>query len=451
MKSNFDLVKDNEKKLYLKYLAPGIFGMMMLAGYVFVDALCVGRALGGPGLAALNVSTPTVSLMYATGFLFATGSSTLYSIFKGKNEGDNARKVYSLGFISALCVGVIYAILGIIFIDKIAYFLGATSNTIHMTKQYMLTILGFAPFFILDIFMNVSARNDKAPHIAMCATIACCSINIILDVLFVFGFNWGIFGAGIATAISTVISFIITFSYSLSKKSGLKLMKFVPNIKDFLRILTNGISSFISEMSVGIVTIAFNKVILMQIGEIGVAAYGIIANINLIFFSIFMGNSQAMQPLVSISYGANKFKRTFNFFKLGSIFAVTVGAIFTCICIFFSYPLCSLFVNDTHIIAVTASALKIHGLAYAIMGMNLLFDAFFYSVERPKFAVSISLSRALIIVLSMLFILSNLFGSIGIWMTVPVTEVTTLFIGFILFVRYKNKQLALNLENKQAA
>lgn len=451
MAKSFDLVKDKERKLYFKYLGPGIFGMMMLAGYVFVDALCVGRALGGAGLAALNVSTPIVSLMYATGFLFATGSATLYSIFKGKNEDDNARKMYSFGFVSALCVGVIYCILGIIFADKIAYFLGATSNTIDMTKEYMLTILVFAPFFILDIFMNVSVRNDKSPHIAMIATIACCSINIVLDILFVFGFGWGIFGAAIATAISTVVSFVITFSYSLSKKSGLKLMRFIPNMKDFLRIVTNGVSSFISEISVAIVTIAFNKVILVQVGEIGVAAYGIIANINLIFFSIFMGNSQAMQPLVSINYGANQTSRTLNFFKLASKFAIVVGAIFTCIAVFFPYPLCSLFINDAKIIAVTVSALKIHGLAYIIMGINLLFDAFFYSVEKPKFAVSVSLSRALIVALSMLFILSSLFGSIGIWMTVPITELITLFIGSTLFLKYKNKQLSLNVDKKLAS
>ncbi|HBJ2622766.1 UNVERIFIED_ORG: MATE family efflux transporter [Clostridium botulinum] len=447
MARNFNLLKDSESKLYLKYLAPSIFGMIMLSGYVFVDALCVGRALGGVGLAALNVSTPTISLMYATGFLFATGSATIYSIFKGKNQDENARKMYTFGFISALVMGIIYCILGILFVDKIAYFLGATDNTIEMTKQYMLTILSFAPFFVLDIFMNVFARNDKAPHISMLATIACCSLNIVLDVLFVFGFNLGMFGAAIATAISTVVSFIITFSYSLSKKSGLKLKRFIPKLNDFLRIVTNGVSSFISEMSVGVVTIAFNRVILSHIGEIGVSSYGIIANINLIFFSIFMGNAQAMQPLVSINYGANEYKRTFNFFKLGVTFAMIVGVVFTSTSVFLSYQLSSLFITDPEIIKVTASALKIYGLAYLIMGINLLFDAFFYSVEKPKFAVSISLSRALVIVLSMLFILSNVFGSIGIWMTVPVTEVFTLCIGLTLFVKYKHNQLSLSLEN----
>ncbi|NFF81424.1 MATE family efflux transporter [Clostridium botulinum] len=447
MARNFNLLKDSESKLYLKYLAPSIFGMIMLSGYVFVDALCVGRALGGIGLAALNVSTPTISLMYATGFLFATGSATIYSIFKGKNEDENARKMYTFGFISALVMGIIYCILGILFVDKIAYFLGATDNTIEMTKQYMLTILSFAPFFVLDIFMNVFARNDKAPHISMLATIACCSLNIVLDVLFVFGFNLGMFGAAIATAISTVVSFIITFSYSLSKKSGLKLKRFIPKLNDFLRIVTNGVSSFISEMSVGVVTIAFNRVILSHIGEIGVSSYGIIANINLIFFSIFMGNAQAMQPLVSINYGANEYKRTFNFFKLGVTFAMIVGVVFTSTSVFLSYQLSSLFITDPEIIKVTASALKIYGLAYLIMGINLLFDAFFYSVEKPKFAVSISLSRALVIVLSMLFILSNVFGSFGIWMTVPVTEVFTLCIGLTLFVKYKHNQLSLSLEN----
>ncbi len=447
MARNFNLLKDSESKLYLKYLAPSIFGMIMLSGYVFVDALCVGRALGGIGLAALNVSTPTISLMYATGFLFATGSATIYSIFKGKNEDENARKMYTFGFISALVMGIIYCILGILFVDKIAYFLGATDNTIEMTKQYMLTILSFAPFFVLDIFMNVFARNDKAPHISMLATIACCSLNIVLDVLFVFGFNLGMFGAAIATAISTVVSFIITFSYSLSKKSGLKLKRFIPKLNDFLRIVTNGVSSFISEMSVGVVTIAFNRVILSHIGEIGVSSYGIIANINLIFFSIFMGNAQAMQPLVSINYGANEYKRTFNFFKLGVTFAMIVGVVFTSTSVFLSYQLSSLFITDPEIIKVTASALKIYGLAYLIMGINLLFDAFFYSVEKPKFAVSISLSRALVIVLSMLFILSNVFGSIGIWMTVPVAEVFTLCIGLTLFVKYKHNQLSLSLEN----
>ena len=437
MSKQFDLVKDNEKKLFFRYLIPGLLGMIMLSGYVFVDALCVGRALGGKGLAALNVSTPSISLMYATGFLFATGSATLYSIFKGKKEDKTAKEIYTFGFVCALIVGLTYAIIGLIFIEKIAYFLGATKNNISFTKQYLGTILLFAPFFVIDIFMNVFVRNDKAPHIAMMATIGCCSLNVVLDVLFVFGFGMGMFGAGLATALSAVLSVIINFSYSLTKKSGIKLVKFKPQFKILKRILSNGISSFISEMSVGIVTIAFNKVILNLIGDIGVSSYGIIANINLIFFSIFMGTAQTIQPLVSVNYGAEKIERVFKFFKLGVIFSTLAGVVFTTICVAFPYELSSIFVKDKEIIDITANAIKVYGIAYLFMGINILFDAFFYSVEKPKFAVTISLSRALIIVLIMLFTLSNMLGIKGVWITVPITEIITIVIGANLFLSYK--------------
>ncbi len=437
MKKQFDLLKDNEKTLFFRYLTPSLLGMIMLSGYVFVDALCIGRSLGGAGLAALAASTPAVSIFYATGFLFATGGATIYSICNGKGEKQEAKQIYSFAFSLAIFVSIVYAILGFIFVDNIAYFFGATENNLAMTKDYLLTIIVAAPFFVIDIFMNVFTRNDKSPHICMIATIACCSANVVLDVLFVFGFGWGMFGAAFATAISAVASVAITFGHSLKKSSGLHLVKFKPQFQNLKRITANGVSSFISELSNGIVTIAFNRVILSQIGESGVSAYGIIANLNLIFFSIFMGVAQAMQPVVSINYGASKKTRMFNIFRYSVRFSTIAGLLFAATCFLFPEALCAVFISDPVIITLTANALRMYGVAYLLMGINILFDAFFYSVEKPQFAVSVSLSRGLVLVLAVLFCLSNIWGITGVWITVPVTEAITFIIGLSLFLYYR--------------
>ncbi|MDU1412872.1 MAG: MATE family efflux transporter [Clostridium sp.] len=440
MKKQMNLLEDAEGKLFIRYLIPGILGMMVLSAYVFVDALCIGRALGGNGIAALNVSTPVITLFYATGFLFAAGGGASYSLYKGKGEDIKARKMFTMAISCAAVVSIIYAILGIVFIDQLAIALGATESNIQLTKEYLIAVLIFAPFFVIDILFNVFARNDKAPKVAMNATLVCCGLNVVLDILFVFGFNWGMGGAAFATALSAVVSVSIIGCYSFSKKSGLKLIKAKPTFEEFKKMIATGTSSFVNQLSVGIITILFNHTILRLIGDSGVATYGIIANMNLIFYSLFVGVANAVQPIVSENYGAGKIKRVHKFLRMGVIVTLCLGVISTIVCVAIPHSIASIFVEDVELIKSTGDAMKIFGVAYLFMGINILADAYFYSVEKSAFAITVSLSRGLVTVAIVLFVMSKVLGITGVWMTVTIAEFITAIISIVLYIKHNKVQ-----------
>lgn len=442
MKEKYNLLETNIQTLFLSYLLPGILGMMMVSAYVFVDTLCIGRALGGHGLAALNICTPIISIFYATGFLFSTGGAAAYSVLIGQKNHHTADKVYTLSLKLSIIIGILYSIFGLIFSNSLAEFLGATTSNIEITKEYMNVVLLAAPVFIIDILLNVFVRNDGAPKVSMIATICCGSLNIILDILFIFGFGWGMFGAAFATALSGFLSVCILLSYTLSKNSKLKLVKTKWEFSLIKRIIFNGAGSFILEASVAIVIIVFNLTMLKLAGELGVSAYSIIANLNIVIFSIFMGISQALQPIISINYGANLNYRISKVSKLGILSATILGVIFLIIGELFSHQLASLFVkNDTNLINMAAEGIQIYFIAYIMMGINIVLNTYYQATEKPIQSLCISSGRGLVYVLACVWILPKFLNITGVWMSVPLAEFLTLLtaLTFLVFTKTNNK------------
>jgi putative MATE family efflux protein len=442
MKRQYNLLETDITSLFFKYLLPGILGMMMVSAYVFVDTLCVGRSLGGSGLAALNICTPIISIFYATGFLFATGGAAAYSVLRGQKNYGKANNVYTLSLKLAIIIGILYSVFGLIFSTSLAKFLGATTSNIEITKAYMNVILFAAPVFITDILLNVFVRNDGAPKVSMIATICCGLLNVALDIIFIFGFGWGMFGAAFATTLSGVVSVCILFSYTLSKKSKLKIVKTKWEFSLVKRIIFNGAGSFILEASVAIVIIVFNLTILKLAGEIGVSAYSIIANLNLVIFSIFMGISQAIQPIISINYGAKLNNRISKILKLGIFSASILGITFLIIGELFSYQLASLFVkNDKELINMASKGIQIYFTAYIMMGVNIVLNTYYQSIEKPIQSLCISSGRGLVYVLACVWILPKFFNITGVWMSVPVAEFLTLLtaLTFLAVSKINNK------------
>lgn len=427
MKTQYNLIETNITSLFFKYLLPGVLGMMMVSAYVFVDTLCIGRSLGGNGLAALNICTPIISIFYATGFLFATGGAAAYSVLTGEKNHDIANKVYTLALKLAIIIGILYSVLGLTFSSSLAEFLGATTSNIEITKEYMSVILLAAPVFVTDILLNVFVRNDGAPKISMIATVCCGLLNIVLDILFIFGFGWGMFGAAFATTLSGALSVCILYSYALSKQSKLKIVKTKWEFSLIKRIIFNGAGSFVLEASVAIVIIVFNLTMLRLAGEIGVSAYSIIANLNLVIFSIFMGISQAIQPIISINYGAKLNNRISKTLKLGILSASILGITFLIIGELFSYQLASLFVsNDKELINMASEGIQIYFIAYIMMGINIVLNTYYQSIEKPIQSLCISSGRGLVYVLACVWILPKFLNIMGVWMSVPVAEFLTL-------------------------
>ena len=304
-------------KKFLKYTSLNILGMMGVSCYVLADTFFIAKAFGPEGIVGLNLTIPIYCLMSAIGLMIGIGGSTKFNILKSLDKNKEAYHMFSSCTKVGLLISLLFTITGIFFGNPLTNFLGANEDTFRLTNIYLKTILIFAPGFILNNIFTVFSRNDGFPRLSMTAMLLGSFINIILDYIFIFVFNMGMFGAAFATGLSAVISVaIITFSYILNKRKVFLLREKILKIHilDSLRL---GFPTFIVEISAAILTAAFNFIILDIRGNLGVAAYGIVTNISFIIFSIFNGLSQGIQPLIGEGYGRGNYRDVNKVFKYG--------------------------------------------------------------------------------------------------------------------------------------
>ena len=289
---------------FFRYVGLNVLGMIGLSCYILADTYFVSKALGTSGLAALNLAISVYSVINATGLMMGAGGGTRFSIFMFQGHENEARRVYTRTVGLALAAGGVFLLAGLFCAPAIAALLGADADTMDKTTAYLRVILCFAPCFIMNNTLLAFVRNDGNPRLSMTAMLTGSLANIVLDYLFMFPFSMGMSGAAIATGLAPVISMGVLFLHLFSKKSTLSILRCRWSLREAISILSPGVSSFITELSSGIVLMVFNLVILSLAGNIGVAAYGIVANLALVVAAVFTGIAQGLQPLASRSYGA---------------------------------------------------------------------------------------------------------------------------------------------------
>jgi len=267
-------------------------------------------------------------------------------------------------------------------------------------------------------------RNDNNPKLAMFAMLGGSIANIILDYIFIFPLQMGMFGAVFATCLAPIISMLILLDHWIKRKNNFHLLKIKPAFKITQEIISLGFPSLVAEVSAGIVMIIFNLILLNLRGNLGVAAYGVIANLSLVVIAVYTGIAQGIQPLFSQAYGLGEKE---NVRKILSYALVTIISI-SCL-IYFSFyvfadPIVSVFNGENHVQlqGIATSGLKIYFTAIFFAGFNIIIAMFFTSTANPVPAHIISLTRGLFLVVPMVFLLSSFLGTTGVWLAFPVTE-----------------------------
>ena len=279
-----------------------------------------------------------------------------------------------------------------------------------MTHIYVKTILMFAPIFILNYVMQCFVRNDGNPKISMIAMVSGSLSNILLDYVFIFPLKMGIFGAAIATCFSPVISLCILSSHLLSRKSELRLCGIKINPAGIKSTLSLGFPSLVTELSSGVVIIVYNMIIMKISGNVGVAAYGVIANLSLVVVSIYSGIAQGSQPLLSAACGQGDFEGMKKFFKYAVVLMGTLSLLIYSAIFIFAEPVAAIFNSEKNIEL------------QAIVGFNIIISVYFTSMEKGLPAQIISLTRGLVLIIPAAFLLSEMLGMIGVWLSFPITE-----------------------------
>ena len=291
--------------------------------------------------------------------------------------------------------------------------------------------------------------SDQATGVVMTAMIAGSLSNIVLDWVFIFPCKMGIFGAAFATGIAPVISMAILSVHFIKKRNGFSFSLCKPSGHIFGSIISCGIPSLVTELSSAIVIIIFNIIILKLSGNVGVAAYGVIANISLVIMAVFTGMAQGIQPIVSLSYGMKKYDETNAYLRYAVITVLVLSAIIYAVVYFMATPITSVFngENDVMLQSIAEKGLKLYFIACPFAGFNIVISIFLSSTHHRVPAQIISLMRGFLIIIPMAFLLSHFLGINGIWITFPATEALVCLFAVIitaLMFRQINKKQVLD-------
>lgn len=432
--------KSNFKEFAI-YTALNVLGMIGLSCYILADTYFVSKGLGSNGLTALNLAIPIYSFVHGSGLMLGIGGATKYSVFRGQQELQSANRVFPNTIYLTLILSILFMLAGIFFSGDITALLGADKEVFNMTKIYLKVILIFAPAYMMNDVLICFIRNDGNPKLSMIAMLLGSLSNIILDYIFIFPLHLGIFGAVLATGLAPIISMCILSLHWITNKSHFGFSKTNPSHILTVQTVSLGFPSFVTEVASGIVMIVFNSIILHIQGNIGVAAYGVIANLSLVVISIYTGIAQGMQPIISRAYGYGDKKSIKQILKYAIKTMILVSCAIYLIIYLFADPITSVFNNEHNIKLqqIAVSGLKLYFTAIPFVGFNIVISMFFTSTEKALPAQSISLLRGLFIIIPASLLLSTFLGMTGVWLSFPITEAIVSILGVILYIKISSK------------
>ena len=424
-------------KEFYQYVALNISGMLGLSCYILADTFFVSNGLGANGLTALNLAIPIYSFIHGSGLMLGMGGAIKYSIFRGQKKYQNANRTFTNVIYLTVILSISFMLMGAFLSENLTHLLRADNEVFSMTKTYLQIILLFAPFFMMNDVLICFVRNDCNPRLAMAAMLIGSLSNVILDYILIFPLQMGILGAVLATGLAPIISMCIMSKHWIGKQNNFHLLKTKPSRELTRNTILLGIPSFITEIASGIVMIVFNYIILRLRGNIGVAAYGIVANLSLVVTSIYTGIAQGIQPLTSRAYGYGKNEEIKRILKYAIATMLTLSS-----CIYFTFllianPIVEIFNSERNaqLQQIAAAGLILYFIAIPFVGFNIILSVHFTSTEKALPAQIVSLSRGFFIVIPMTFFLSYIFGMTGVWLSYPITEFTVFVIGMILYKR----------------
>lgn len=436
-----------EKRSYVKeftnYTFLSVLGTLGVSCYILADTFFISKGLGANGLTSLNLSIPIYNFIYGTGLMLGMGAATRFSVCKSQGRQDEINRLYSNTIFISLIFSIVYMLLGFFFSRDIATLLGADASILELTNTYLYWLMLFAPAFILNNVFLCFVRNDGSPHLAMAAMLIGSFSNIILDYIFIFPMNMGIFGAIFATGLSPIISILIMFPHWIKKKNTFHFIWTKLRFYYIKQDVALGFPSLVSQVSGGVVMIVFNMIILGLAGNTGVAAYGVVANISLVIIAIYTGIGQGIQPLVSTFYGKGEKLMARKMLNYAMITMVMLSlVIYACIYLF-ANPITSVFNSENNMALqkIAVSGLKIYFIASPFIGYNIILSTFFTSIEKAVPAYVLSLLRGFILIIPLAFVLSALWSMIGVWLTYPVAEFLTAVLGVLMYERIKRKEI----------
>ena len=418
-----NLTRGSVKRLYFRYLGASFGSAMLSCVYGMVDAAVVGQYHGPQGAAALSVVMPIWTILYSLGLLIGIGGSVNYSYFKAQGKPEKANAYFTLSLILTSLVSILCWVGITVFQEPMLRLFGADDALLQLAKEYLKPIQFVIPAYPFTQFLAAFLRNDNAPGRATLATIAGGVLNMVGDIFFVFVLDMGIRGAGLATALGCSLSVLLMLTHFGTKKNTLKLSRIYGHIHKTRLVTANGFSPFLSDLAMGVVSVLFNRQIMAYLDSDALAVFGMIVQVTCFVQCSTYGVGQASQPLLSANYGIKRWDRIRQTENYALWTSVAMGVVSTALMLLIPNTLVRLFMSPTEsVLQIAPGILRVYGLAYLTLPVNIFATYYFPSVGQPGKATTVSIARGIALCGILVFVLPWFFGGNAIWWVMPVTE-----------------------------
>jgi putative MATE family efflux protein len=433
-------------KLLLQYALPAIIAMTASSLYNIIDRIFIGHVVGAMAISGLAITFPFMNLSAAFGAAVGVGASTAISVKLGQRDYQTAIKLLGNTVTLNLLVGFVFAVVCLAFLDPILLFFGASLQTISYARDFMQVILAGNMITHMYFGMNAVLRSVGKPRQAMYSTIFTVVMNILLDVVFIFWWGWGIRGAALATIISQSLALIYQINLLADKSQILHFKRGIYKLKADLvkNILGIGISPFLMNVCACIVVIFMNNQFVKYGGDLSVGSYGIANAIGTVFVMFIMGVNQGMQPIAGYNYGSQQTDRLMRVLKLSILTATCIMTVGWLIAMFIPNFCARMFTTDETLIRLSVKAIRINMLVFPVIGFQMVVTNFFQCIGKVRISIFLSLSRQLLFLLPLLAVLPNFFGVDGVWYSLPASDLISAIVTagiMFVFMRKFKKQL----------
>ena len=441
-------------KLLRSFAVPSITATLVSSLYNIVDQVFIGQGVGYLGNAATNVSYPLSTICLAISLLIGIGSASRFSICLGRGDTDQAAKIAGNGVTLMVLAGILYLVLGEVLLTPMLRIFGATTEVMPYAQSYASIILIGMPFLILTNGISNLIRADGSPKYSMICMVAGAVVNTILDPIFIFVFQWGMFGAALATILGQILSFLLAIRYLWAFRTiTLEKECFRPDWRDGLHTLSMGISSSVNQIAITIVQVVLNNSLtyygaMSVYGEdIPLAACGIVMKTNAILLSIIVGISQGVQPIIGFNYGARKYDRVKQAYLLAIRWNFVISSVGFLLFQLFPRPIISIFGSGEELYFDFAVLFMRTFLFMVIVnGVQVLSSSFFTAIGKALKGLLLSLTRQVFFLIPLILILPLWLGIFGVLLAGPIAD----FIAFVVSVLLVKKEFSILKEQADA-
>lgn len=427
-------------RLLWQYALPAIVAMLASSLYNMVDSIFIGQGVGPIAISGLAITFPFMNLTGAFGAAIGVGSSTYLSVKLGQKDYRTAERILGNTLMLNVYVGVALSVVCLLMLDPILRFFGASDATLPYARQYMVIILTGNVVTHTYLGLNAVLRAASKPRQAMNATIFTVVFNTILDPIFIYpwGLGLGISGAAYATILAQMLALCYQARLLGDKRQLIHFSRGTYKLQSQIikNIIAIGVSPFAMNVCSCIIVIFINNQLVSYGGDLAVGAYGISNKILFVFTMFVLGLNQGMQPIAGYNFGAQRFDRLMRVVKLTMLSATAVVTVGWCFAMFLPQLCVRLFTTDATLIGIAANALRITGCMFPIVGYQMVTTNFFQCIGKVKVSIFLSLSRQLIFLLPMLWLLPHFFQLNGVWFSMPTSDLLASIVTAWVMVRY---------------